>query len=160
MKHQTLAVVLPAGLTAFGSQFPFQVTIDGVDGPVSLLTGPGVLALDEEAECQVHYVSKAPSWRPVTLTDPVDEEPHEALLEEPRPLTLQEQIARFIGDAVARSRPDQYETAEEADDLDVDDGDLPLSGYELPYADEEQEPPVKPSEPPKEEPPAEPPAED
>ncbi|MEM2002473.1 MAG: hypothetical protein QXT77_07510 [Candidatus Methanomethylicaceae archaeon] len=86
-----------------------------------------------------------PRIREVRMSDPVDPVPHEALLTEPRPLTLQEQIARFLGDWERRQKGDGIESFDEADDLDIDDDDnLPLSRYELPFSDDDMAPPAKP----------------
>ncbi|MEM2002491.1 MAG: hypothetical protein QXT77_07610 [Candidatus Methanomethylicaceae archaeon] len=86
-----------------------------------------------------------PRIREIRMSDPVDPVPHEAMLTEPRPLTLQEQIARFLGDWERRQKGDGIESFDEADDLDIDDDEnLPLSRYELPLADDDMAPPAKP----------------
>lgn len=80
-----------------------------------------------------------PYIRQLTTSDPVDGVPHEALLTDPRPLTLQEEIARFFGH-LQRSQNSETESWEDADDFDIDDDDLPISQYEVPYGDEETPP--------------------
>lgn len=78
--------------------------------------------------------------RAIRTQETPDPVPHEALLTEPKPLTLQEEIARFLGDWTRQQNP-ETETFEEADDFDLDDDDLPYSPYEVPYGQPENVPP-------------------
>ena len=131
---------LAAGIYAITSDAPMSIAAVAGD-TVKVLADSGVrrlrLVVPEGGTFLVTHT--APVFvRSVTLSDPVDGTPHEALLSEPQPLTLQEQIARFLGQAIA-ARDDAAETFEEADDFDIDDDDidLPLSRYQLPVAKDE-----------------------
>jgi len=96
------------------------------------------LFLPEGANVEVVTKYFPPKVKRLQMTDPVDPEPHEGLLSEPQPLTLQEQIARCIGQAFAE-RDGNQESFQEADDFDMDDDfDMPHSKYQLPIADDEQ----------------------
>lgn len=111
------------------------------DKPVKLAEGKKVrLYAPEGGQFEVHTKLFPPKVSSIQLTDPVDPIPHEGLLTEPQPLTLQEQIARFLGSELAKQNQ-SIETMEESDDFDVDDDDdLPLSRYEIPDADPEYAP--------------------
>lgn len=106
-----------------------------------------VVAADSDIDFHLHENAKL-TIRSVRISDPVDPVPHEALLTSPQPLTLQEQIARFLGAALEERDRQGNDTWEEADDFEIDDDDvyLPLSGYELPDGDYEEpvEAPEKP----------------
>lgn len=97
-----------------------------------------------------HFPGTKLRIKQLRLDDAVDPVPHEAMLTEPRPLTLQEQIARFVGEQL-RQRDDSVETFAESDDFDLDDDDYydPVSAYIVPEAEPELPPsakaPVKPS---------------
>lgn len=52
-----------------------------------------------------------------------------------RPLSLHEEIKRFVRAELSRAAQDQdVETFEDADDFDIDEDPDPLSAYELPLA--------------------------
>lgn len=107
------------------------ITDDSCISAELLATGKRVrLYVPEGGSFEVHTKLFPPRVKALQLTDPVDPIPHEGLLTEPQPLTLQEQIARFIGAEMARQNSD-VETMEEADDFELDDmDDMPLSRYE------------------------------
>ncbi|MEM3753886.1 MAG: hypothetical protein QW518_08930 [Thermofilaceae archaeon] len=140
-------VTLEPGVYAFRSVFPFSIN-QGENVVFSNVKAARLVVVDDNIEFTFkHVFGFFPSSRRLRMTDPVDPVPHEAMLSEPRPLTLQEQIARFLGEEFARrNADDQIETFEEADDFDIDDeDDLPLTKYELPDAEyEEPEPRPKP----------------
>lgn len=96
----------------------------------------------------------------------LDHTPIEISAEQSAPLSLKDEMRRFISDEISRVAESQdEETFEESDDFDLDDDDLPESPYELTEMQEEflMEPPEPPSETPHEAPdatpapPAEPP---
>lgn len=64
--------------------------------------------------------------------DPVDSVPHEALLVDPKPPTMEELIRQMIRQEAHNAAPRDEESFDEADDFDVPDpDDNPLSPYEL-----------------------------
>src|SRR5699024_7508067 len=118
---RTLSFDLSAGLWAFSGQDPFDVFID--DKRCFTSTCFARLLLPTDTTVDIFYNLSDPSVRRLQLTDPVDPTPHEGMLSEPRPLTLQEQIARFIRTERMNNAQDEPETFEEADDFDMDDDD-------------------------------------
>lgn len=108
-----------------------------VDGHASLpLTALRVAVLSEaliEVDCAPLY-----EWaiKEVQPFDPVDSVPHEALLSDPRPLTMEEMIRQMIRQE-ARSQGEDFDDFDEADDFDIDDSeDLPFSPHEERLAEE------------------------
>jgi len=82
------------------------------------------LVIPEETTITIHTKLLKPRFRKIRMDDPSDPVPHEGLLSEPRPLTLQEQIARCISQHIASNTPGVQESWEEADDFDIDDDDM------------------------------------
>lgn len=68
--------------------------------------------------------------------DPVDPVPNEALLVDPKPVSMEELIRTMVQQHVSRAG-ERMETLEESDDLEPDgDDDLPLTRHELAALDE------------------------
>lgn len=73
-------------------------------------------------------------WRlfPVRPFDPVDSVPHEALLVDPKPLTMEEMIRQMIKEEARKLAPEEDESFEESDDFEVEEDEgLPDSPYLL-----------------------------
>lgn len=134
------------------SDSPVVILVDGqASFPVTALRLGCLQAGHIEVECgpRVQWAIKA-----VQPFDPVDSVPHEALLVDPRPPTMEEMLRQMIRQEAYLQRPDA-ETFEEADDFDIEDEeDLPdVTQYTLKDAIPEEgdllddvEPPKKPGE--------------
>lgn len=75
------------------------------------------------------YVSIQEVEKQFNPADPVPVE-----IEDKKPLTLKQELEKFIVDAVRHTYgqgSDQLETLEESMDFDLDDDEVPLSGYEV-----------------------------
>lgn len=112
-----------------------------VAGQMSMPVSALRLALLSESVISVEC-KELVSWavKEVQPFDPVDSVPHEALLVDPKPPTMEQMIREMIRQEAHNAVGQEEETFEEADDFELDDeGELPYSQYELPEGQPEGE---------------------